>query len=333
MTTILYTRLHYRGMAVFGKKYHPGIKILYDKGLISYSVKVKKYIIKNLSPPPRKPGKVKYVSEATMYRIASYLFHKNGQRKKGRPLTTPLSKMYGLQKQRYTYAQKQKRIKEATLFGMKETSSKTVKRKVKRNIKTYKKKPTLTKKEIPDFIFDTDVREWELTRSHETIFPFRAVIRLTNPDGSPKEHYTFKKPSEIPLKLGYVRDEVIIKKVLPLARLFKRKMGISKKYEFAGTLEFLIVEKGQQVRYGSKHGIPLRIVRTTAKDYDNVIVRVFTEDIAESLSRISNTQLNVFKSEKVFRMVALISISVYMMVDAKRAKELKKYIGRVGVYR
>jgi len=334
-------------MAVFGKKYHPGIKKLYDKGLISYSQKKKKYIIKRLSSPAIKGAKNKYVSESTMYRIASYLYNKNGTRKKGRKLNTPLSKMYGLQKQRYNYAQKGRTIKEATLLGPKTTKPKTVKRKIKRQVSKRKKPPEFKDKELQELerrglINRQDFRQWEITRSRESIYPFRAVIRTTYADGTINPRYTFYKPSDVPVKIYNIRKDILIKKVLPLAKMFRNKIGISRRYEFSGTLEFLLVEKGRQTRSGEKQGIPVRIIRTSAKDrtgklkprkfFEKLVVDTFEADIIYALNQIADLQKDIFKSEKHFRMVSLTSITVYIMTNTRTAKELKKFVRRVGVY-
>lgn len=325
-------------MAITGDVYHPGFKILYDKGLMYYSRQKKQYRL-------LKTGKKKhFISEQSAMRIVRYLYYPTGQRKPGRSIHDPLSKIYGLHKQRQQYATKGKIIKEITLTGKQRHIPKRVirEKKLVRRIKRYPKAPEIKQDELPKFkgAEPRTIMKYHVNRRQSKLYAASYKIRLTTADGSKPldPRFIIHNPSEMNKSVEWIVKHIIEKNVLNIANIFRKKYGMTPSWQIGGVVGYTWVQKNQKKYEADENGKTCEVVKLHRKKFEYWVVQSFEralrEAIEENIKGKGDEREKIFKTgERVLRMVWVTSFIVKCFTTTEKLTSRQKTFAKtVGIY-
>lgn len=309
--------------------YHPGFKVLYDKGLMYYSKDKKKYRL-------LKTGKKNhFISETDALRIVRYLYYPTGQRKPGRSIHDPLAKMYGLQKQRLRYAKKGQRITETTLSGPLTHTPESILREkeIRREVKRYRKAPDIKETDLPR---GTSIQmKFHVNRRQSRLYMGAFKIRLTKGDGSPADdHFVIRSPAEREKKITWITQHVIRTDLVTIALKLREKYGKTPQWQIGGTVGFVWVKKYQRHIEVDENGKNIDVIKLHRPNFKEEVALSFERELRDAVEENMWEDQNMFKSgNKIFRCIQITSFTVKLFTSTETlTPEQKTFAKTVGIY-
>lgn len=276
-----------------------------------------------------------FISESNALRIVRYLFYQTGQRKPGRSIHDPLSKMYGLQKQRIAYAKKGQRVEETTLTGPVRRSPRRIlhEKPAGRVIRRYPKPPEMTEKDLPP---GTTVQmKFHVNRRQTRLYVGSFKIRLTKGDGSPLDpHYVIVRPSERTEKVAWIKKHIIENQVVAIALKLREKYGMTKLFQVGGTVGFVWVKKFQRKIEIDENGKNVDVVKLHRPHFKEEIIATFERELHDAVEENTWEDQNIFKSgNKMFRCIQITSFTVKLFTTTETLTPKQKTFAKtVGIY-